>query len=92
MSEKSFAVASVSVAIVWGTFFYPPAPRPAGSDDARPAITTTDSDRVEHARSAPPPLVLIPVAAKQTMHNVDKKMACAPGVINRSPQCSIAQN
>jgi hypothetical protein len=24
MSEKSFAVASVSVAIIWGTFFYPP--------------------------------------------------------------------
>lgn len=39
MSEKSFAVASVSVAIVWGTFFYPPAPRQAVPVDASTPIS-----------------------------------------------------
>ncbi len=26
MSEKSFAICSIGVAVVWGTFFYPPPP------------------------------------------------------------------
>lgn len=39
MSEKSFAVASVSVAIVWGTFFYPPMPRKAVPADASMPIS-----------------------------------------------------
>lgn len=29
MPSKSFAVASVVFGIVWGTFFYPPEPKPA---------------------------------------------------------------
>ena len=39
MSEKSFAVASVSVAIVWGTFFYPPMPHKAIPADASTPIS-----------------------------------------------------
>lgn len=39
MSEKSFAVASVSVAIVWGTFFYPPTPHRAVPADPSTPIS-----------------------------------------------------
>lgn len=88
MSEKSFAVASVSVAIVWGTFFYPPAPHQSGANELRPAITDSDSAppaRVQHAA-----VVLAP--AKPGVQHAPPQIECAPGVINRTANCSIAQN
>lgn len=48
MSEKSFAVASISVAFVWGTFFYPPAPQVA---DATAAGVTLEQP-AQRARSS----------------------------------------
>lgn len=52
MSEKTFAVASISVAFVWGTFFYPPAPQNAGQTDAIVTLEQT----VEPAPSSHPAL------------------------------------
>jgi hypothetical protein len=65
MSEKSFAVASVSVAIVWGTFFYPPMPHRAHRTDANLPVASGVS--VESLRAAKAPLLpakahLTPVA------------------------------
>ena len=51
MSEKSFAVASVSVAIVCGVFFYPPLPKHPSKQVAMTAAVDANSS--------------IPVAAKQ---------------------------
>lgn len=49
MSEKSFAVASVSVAIVWGTFFYPPMPQKASRTDVAAPVSADVS--VERLRA-----------------------------------------
>ncbi len=57
MSEKSFAVASVSVAFVWGTFFYPPAASDVARLDAGPAAS-----QVIERGAAPSSLALRPVA------------------------------
>jgi hypothetical protein len=54
MSEKSFAVASVSVAIVWGTFFYPPMPHKAQRTDANLPVSSGVS--VDTLRAAKAPL------------------------------------
>jgi len=54
MSEKSFAVASVSVAIVWGTFFYPPMPHKAHRVDANLPVSSGIS--VDSLRAAKAPL------------------------------------
>jgi hypothetical protein len=53
MSEKSFAVASVSVAIVWGTFFYPPMPHSAQRTDPNAPVSADVS--VEGLRAAKAP-------------------------------------
>lgn len=54
MSEKSFAVASVSVAIVWGTFFYPPMPHRAHSTDANlPVSSGVSVESLRAAKAAP---------------------------------------
>lgn len=45
MSEKSFAAASISVAFVWGTFFYPPAPHQSNRVEA--VITATAGQPAE---------------------------------------------
>jgi len=66
MSEKTFAVASISVAFVWGTFFYPPAPQnPTQSD-----LSITVEQAVERAPSPHPALnankpALAPTSLKQ---------------------------
>lgn len=49
MSEKSFAVASVSVAIVWGTFFYPPTQHKAEQSEAATPVSAAVS--VERLRA-----------------------------------------
>lgn len=59
MSEKSFAVASVSVAIVWGTFFYPPTPsKTSGADIVAPvaAGVSVERLRLDKASLGPAPL------------------------------------
>lgn len=38
MSEKSFAAISVAAAIVWGTFFYPPAKAPTATPVPKAAV------------------------------------------------------
>jgi hypothetical protein len=65
MSEKSFAVASISVAVVWGTFFYPPAPQ----HSAETVAPMTIEQPVERARAVRPAingsaLALSPAAMK----------------------------
>lgn len=41
MSQQSFAAVSVSTAIAWGVFFYPPpAPAPAAAPAAAPTVVT----------------------------------------------------
>lgn len=65
MSEKSFAVASVSVAIVWGTFFYPPMPHKVDRADANTPVSSSvsvDSLRAAKAPLRPANLHLGPVA------------------------------
>ncbi len=82
MSEKSFAVASVSVAVIWGTFFYPPSPHASKQQAPQSAFSQEDSSDALRAdkgnlRSAAPALLKTagtapPVAAS--------KNACAfPG-------------
>jgi hypothetical protein len=97
MSEKSFAVASVSVAIVWGAFFYPPAPRLPGSDEARPAPIEAASELPLRPEGLSRHAVLTPAPAHNAhpssdKHNSEPKNDCPPGVINNSAKCSIAQN
>lgn len=80
MSEKSFAVASVSVAIVWGTFFYPPTPNNAQRVDANVPVSATVS--VESLRAAKAPVRaakphLSPVALNTAHQGVDLSNDCA---------------
>ena len=49
MATTSFAVGSVSVAIVWGTFFYPP---PARQGMATPAVVS-EAPRTAPVAAAP---------------------------------------
>lgn len=58
MSEKSFAVASVSVAFVWGTFFYPP----AASNVERIDADVVTGQPLERSAPGTPELGLRPVA------------------------------
>jgi len=59
MSEKSFAVASVSVAIVWGTFFYPPTPhRAVPADPSTPISAEVSVERLRADKGS-----LLPIAA-----------------------------
>jgi hypothetical protein len=61
MSEKSFAVGSVAVAVIWGAFFYPPPPPqralPGIKASAAPAATATRTPRKDArlAQAAPRP-------------------------------------
>ncbi|MES2018505.1 MAG: hypothetical protein V4484_18605 [Pseudomonadota bacterium] len=73
MSEKSFAVASVSVAIVWGTFFYPPTPRAA-----KPAAT--EAAAVVAKPVARPAAVLHAIAANNNciLNAAHDAPGCAP--------------
>ena len=67
MSEKSFALASVSVAIIWGTFFYPPT-RTAQQVDTPVPVTqdmSNDGPRDDQGSSRPPGS-LLPLAAMNT--------------------------
>jgi hypothetical protein len=54
MATSSFAVGSVSVAIVWGTFFYPPPPQRVGerATAAPSAVEQPESVRREPVRLA----------------------------------------
>jgi len=56
MSEKSFAVASVSVAIVCGVFFYPPLPKHPPKHVAMPVAVDANSMPVaaKHVSFSPP--------------------------------------
>lgn len=63
MATVSFAVGSVSAAIVWGTFFYPP---PAQRPHATPAVVTEQPALVPAAQPAavtparkPPPALAL---------------------------------
>lgn len=60
MATTSFAVGSVAVAIVWGTFFYPP---PAQHADSAPAVSapTRVAAPLVNAPVAPPKAALLPV-------------------------------
>jgi hypothetical protein len=64
MATVSFAVGSVSVAVVWGTFFYPPpAPRPHAApavvtEHPAPAVVPATPTRVILPAQKPPALAL----------------------------------
>lgn len=47
MSEKSFAVGSVAAAVIWGAFFYPPAP-PQRVLSLKPAPATAAARPARH--------------------------------------------
>ncbi|MES2319862.1 MAG: hypothetical protein V4631_20475 [Pseudomonadota bacterium] len=92
MSEKSFAVASVSVAIIWGTFFYPPT-RTAKQVDAPVAIAqdvSIDALRDDKGASrAPSPL--LPLVAMSTARTTPKVQAAATAhecALTSAPGCA----
>ena len=55
MSEKSFAVGSIAAAVIWGAFFYPPAPpqRMQPSLKPAPASAAARPARLAHAATRP---------------------------------------
>ena len=71
MSEKSFAVVSVSVAIVWGTFFYPPTPR------ASKQSATATAPVVAKPAARPAPVV----------HTIAANNECAENALHAAPGC-----
>jgi hypothetical protein len=86
MSEKSFAVASVSVAIIWGTFFYPPTPHvaqtgtPAAAAPAEPVAVVT---------RAPGPLVMLKTAGSTPAAQANPSHSrCAIARINGMDNCA----
>lgn len=86
MSEKSFAVASVSVAIIWGTFFYPPTPHAAQADT--PAIVAP-AEPVAAAPRAPGPLVMLKTAtAAPEAQATPSRSRCAIARINGMDNCA----
>ena len=89
MSEKSFAVASVSVAIIWGTFFYPPTPRAAKHVDGAQAEVTVAEPVADKAaqRAVPAPLVLLS-AASNTPPRKATGNDCAIAHINGAANCA----
>lgn len=77
MSEKSFAVASVSVAIVWGTFFYPPTPHRAVPADASTPISAEVSvERLRADKGSLLPLTPSHAVAQKTALNTKPGNAC----------------
>lgn len=56
MSQQSFAAVSVSLAVVWGVFFYPPPAGPAATVAAAPApALSTLPAPVAHPPALPAP-------------------------------------
>ena len=63
MSQQSFAAVSVSLAVVWGVFFYPPPAGPAGPDGpAGPAtpVAAAPASSTPKAPAARPPALPAP--------------------------------
>ena len=87
MSEKSFAVASVSVAIIWGTFFYPPMPRAAKHAAAVQTLAEPGADHSARkpARTAAP-LVLLSAASNSSAGKATGN-DCAIARIHGSANC-----
>lgn len=55
MSEKSFAVGSVAVAVLWGAFFYPPPPPQRAPHSVKPAAASPQRKDARVAHAAPRP-------------------------------------
>lgn len=90
MSEKSFAVASVSVAIIWGTFFYPPTPHMAKSADSAAAVVQAQPASglradVLTGHSAKVSSMARPAAA---MHSMTSHNDCALSATHGGPDCT----
>ena len=88
MSEKSFAVASVSVAIIWGTFFYPPMPRAARHAAAVQTLAEPGADQTAHKpeRTASPLALLS--GASNTSAGKATGNDCAIARIHGSADCA----
>lgn len=52
MSQKSFALVSVSTAIVWGAFFYPPPAQRAAPAVTAPAVSVVQEPTLQSTTSA----------------------------------------
>jgi hypothetical protein len=83
MSEKSFAVASVSVAIVWGTFFYPPSPQRSAPVDASAPISaevTVERLRIDKGSLLPKVAPSHPVVQKTALNTKPGNQCVFDGV------------
>jgi hypothetical protein len=80
MSEKSFAVASVSVAIIWGTFFYPPSAQ-SRRVEANAAVAGKASAR-------PADHQIRPIALNSAPRSAALHTGCAPDVARDAPSCA----
>ena len=88
MSEKSFAVASVSVAIIWGTFFYPPMPRAAKHAAAVQNLAEPGAEQSSQKSARPAgPLVLLS-AASHTAAGKATGNDCAIARIHGAADCA----
>ena len=86
MSEKSFAAASVSVAIIWGTFFYPPMPRAPKHAAVVQTLAEPGADQTAQKpeRTAAP---VLPSAASNSSAGKATGNDCAIARIHGSANC-----
>jgi len=86
MATTSFAVGSVSVAIVWGTFFYPPPPdRSLKRAIAAPAVVVQPQAVADgpvrlatHTMPARKPAVMSPLQAPALSFGGGERLAIKP--------------
>lgn len=83
MATSSFAVGSVSVAIVWGTFFYPPPPERAGE---RATAVPSAVERPESVRREP---VRLATHAMPTLTPAKLSSLPAPLAMGRAERLAI---
>ena len=94
MSEKSFAVASVSVAVIWGTFFYPPMPHKTTRADANlPVSSGVSIDTLRADKGSLPPANprLRPVALNAPLPAGGLRHDCAFVGAQRAAGCAPLQ-
>jgi hypothetical protein len=90
MSEKSFAVASVSVAVIWGTFFYPPMPHKTARVDANLPVSagvSVDTLRADKGALRPANAPLRPVALNTALPDSTSRHDCAFTGAQRAANC-----
>ena len=90
MSEKSFAVASISVAFVWGTFFYPPAPQDSNRVESTISTSAADGQSGERQGRELPSLGSAALRDAPVALNTSGPSRSAPDIHNASLQeCAI---